>query len=151
SRQRAVCTAGAFHHRRPPGIGGPDRVHCSCGVSADPSQGRGAATAGGAGLRRKILWLVVSLMLGSCSLAAQTSSPASPALAQQMAPAQQTAPTQQTPPAPQTAPAQPASAPSQMPTIPGTQTPTQLPTTGALQRLTVQDAEALALKNNPQI
>ena len=27
----------------------------------------------------------------------------------------------------------------------------QLPTTGALHRLTVQDAEALAIKNNPQI
>ena len=38
-----------------------------------------------------------------------------------------------------------------MQTIPGTQTPAQLPTTGTLQRLTVQDAEALALKNNPQI
>ena len=35
----------------------------------------------------------------------------------------------------------------------GTQTPpaSQLPTSGTLQRLTVQDAEALALKNNPQI
>ena len=38
-----------------------------------------------------------------------------------------------------------------MQTIPGTQAPAQLPTTGMLQRLTVQDAEALALKNNPQI
>ncbi|MGA3317723.1 MAG: TolC family protein [Candidatus Korobacteraceae bacterium] len=99
-------------------------------------------------MRRKILWLVVSLMLGSCSLAAQTSSPASPATA----PAQQTAPTQRTPPAQPAVPAVPASAPPpQMQTIPGTQTPAQLPTTGALQRLTVQDAEALALKNNPQI
>jgi outer membrane protein len=31
------------------------------------------------------------------------------------------------------------------------QPPPQIPTTGAVQRLTVQDAEALALKNNPQI
>ncbi len=38
-----------------------------------------------------------------------------------------------------------------MQTIPGTQTPAQLPTTGTRRRLTVQDAEALALKNNPQI
>ena len=36
-----------------------------------------------------------------------------------------------------------------MQTIPGTRP--QLPTGGAPQRLTVQDAEALALKNNPQI
>jgi outer membrane protein len=38
-----------------------------------------------------------------------------------------------------------------MQTIPGTQTPAQLPTTGTRRRLTVQDAENLALKNNPQI
>ena len=31
------------------------------------------------------------------------------------------------------------------------QVPAQLPATGAQVRLTVQDAEALALKNNPQI
>jgi len=92
-------------------------------------------------LRPKILWLIVSLMLGSCSLAAQTSSPASPA----------TAPAPQTAPGQPAAPAAPTSAPSPMPTIPGTQTPAQLPTSGARQRLTVQDAEALALKNNPQI
>ena len=92
-------------------------------------------------MRRKILWMVVSLMLGRCSLEAQTGSSAPGA-----------------PPAPQTPPAQPAalavpaSAPlPQMQTIPGTRVPAQLPTTGALQRLTVQDAEALALKNNPQI
>ena len=92
-------------------------------------------------MRPKILWLIVSLMLGSCSLAAQTSSPASPA----------TAPAPQTAPGQPAAPAAPTSAPSPMPTIPGTQTPAQLPTSGARQRLTVQDAEALALKNNPQI
>ena len=38
-----------------------------------------------------------------------------------------------------------------MPPAPTAPAPPQLPTTGALQRLTVQDAEALALKNNPQI
>ena len=93
-------------------------------------------------MRRKMLWLVVSLMLGSCCLAAQTSSLAAPA----------PAPTQQTAPAPPAAPAVPAPASSpQMQTVPGTREPAQLPTTGALQRLTVQDAEALALKNNPQI
>ena len=87
-------------------------------------------------MRRKILWLVVSLMLGSCSLAAQTSSPAP----------------EGRPPVSPAAPVAPASAPPpQMQTIPGTQTPAQLPTSGALRRLTVQDAEALALKNNPQI
>jgi len=54
--------------------------------------------------------------------------------------AQTTNPTAQYPQAPST-PATPA----QTPPAP------QLPTSGALQRLTVQDAEALALKNNPQI
>ena len=71
-------------------------------------------------MRRTVLWLVVSAMLGSFSLAAQTSSSANVAT-------QQAAPT--------------ASASS----------PPQLPAGGAPQRLTVQDAEALALKNNPQI
>ncbi|HZL70538.1 MAG TPA: TolC family protein [Candidatus Limnocylindrales bacterium] len=83
-------------------------------------------------MRRKILWLVVFLMPGSFYVAAQTTSPT----AGMPAPAQ---------------PAASASAPSQMQTIPGTQTPAQLPTSGALLRLTVQGAEALALKNNPQI
>ncbi len=36
-------------------------------------------------------------------------------------------------------------------TYPGTPVPPQLPSAGTLRRLTVQDAEALALKNNPQI
>ena len=96
--------------------------------SADSPQRRAAAI-GGAGLRRKILQLVVSAMLGSFPLAAQTSSSANVA-------------TQQA------APAAPGSSPPQMQTIPA---PPQLPTGGAPQRLTVQDAEALALKNNPQI
>ena len=47
-----------------------------------------------------------------------------------------------------TYPAQ-APSPAQSPQ-PGQVTP-QLPTTGALQRLTVQDAETLALRNNPQV
>jgi outer membrane protein len=86
-------------------------------------------------LRRKVLWLVVFLMLGNFYVAAQTTSfaPEAPA------------------PAQQAAPAAPASASVEMQTISGTQTPAQLPTSGVTQRLTVQDAEALALKNNPQI
>ena len=98
-------------------------------------------------MRRKILSLVVLMMVGSFYVAAQTGSPTSPVTA----PAQQTAPTQEMPPAQPAAPAAPATVPPQMQAIPGTQAPAQLPTTGAMQRLTVQDAEALALKNNPQI
>ena len=86
-------------------------------------------------MRRKVLWLVAFVTLGNFSLAAQTSSPAPEAPA----------------PAQQAAPAAPASASVEMQTISGTQTPAQLPTSGVTQRLTVQDAEALALKNNPQI
>ena len=145
SRQRAVRSAGALHHRRPPGIGGADRVHCSCGLLADPSQGRGAAHRRRCRLETHDPLACCLLDARQLSLAAQSSSPMSPV------PEQQSAPTQQTPPAPQTAPAAPASSPPQMQTIPGTQAPAQLPTTGSLQRLTVQDAEALALKNNPQI
>ena len=86
-------------------------------------------------MRRKVLWLVAFVTLGNFSLAVQTSSPAAEAPA----------------PAQQAAPAAPASAPVEMQTISGTQTPAQLPTSGVTQRLTGQDAEALALKNNPQI
>jgi outer membrane protein len=56
----------------------------------------------------------------------------------------------QTPPAQS---AQPNQVPRQLP-MPESAPPRQvpaLPTTGALQRLTLQDAETLALKNNPQI
>jgi outer membrane protein len=75
-------------------------------------------------LRRRTLWLVIPVVLSSLSLAAQTASPKLP-----------------------------AGAPAQAETSsPQTQSlPAQLPATGAVQRLTVQDAEALALKNNPQI
>ncbi|HZL68832.1 MAG TPA: TolC family protein, partial [Candidatus Limnocylindrales bacterium] len=86
-------------------------------------------------MRRKVLWLVAFVTLGNFSLAAQTTSPTLDTLA----------------PAQQAAPAAPASASVEMQTISGTQTPAQLPTSGVTQRLTVQDAEALALKNNPQI
>jgi outer membrane protein len=48
-----------------------------------------------------------------------------------------------------------AAAQTSTPTAPqnqaSTQAPPQIPASGTLQRLTVQDAEALALKNNPQI
>ena len=73
-------------------------------------------------MSKKVLLFGVVLTLAT-SLSAQTSSPAV-----------------------QYPPASPASAaPGQNPPAP------QIPTAGALQRLTVQDAEALALKNNPQI
>ncbi len=85
-------------------------------------------------MRRKILRLVITYSMSALSLAAQNSSPSS---------------------APATAPAAPpqsvtAPAPTQSQT-PAAQPQAQLPTAGALQRLTLQDAEALALKNNPQI
>ncbi|MDR3746841.1 MAG: TolC family protein [Acidobacteriota bacterium] len=89
-------------------------------------------------MRRKIFWLVIFLVLGSFVLAAQNSSSAPGTIA----PATPTAP-QQTGAAQQTAPAPPV--------VPATPPPQKLPTSGALQRLTVQDAEALALKSNPQI
>ncbi len=97
-------------------------------------------------MKRTVLWLVTYLALSICSVEAQTSSP-TPATT----PPPRTAPPQQTAGAPQASPASPATPPPQMSTVSDTQTPAQLPTTGALQRLTVQDAEALALKNNPQI
>jgi len=55
-----------------------------------------------------------------------------------------------TPPSP--APAQlPKATLGQTPATNAGQAPVQLPPTGPTQRLTVQEAEALALKNNPQI
>lgn len=54
-----------------------------------------------------------------------------------------------TPPLPQTYPAQ--TLPGQAPAAPLPQMPTAAPPGQPVQRLTVQDAEALALKNNPQI
>ena len=91
-------------------------------------------------MRRAILWLVVSVVLGSFPLAAQTNAAPSATAPQQSV----TAPAQ-TQSEPQTLPA------PQMPPAPMAPSPPQLPTTGAVRRLTVQDAEALALKNNPQI
>jgi outer membrane protein len=73
-------------------------------------------------------------MLDGCFLLAQTGSPASGA-AQVQRPV----------------PAAPAASQSQTQTIPAPPAPPQLPVSGAVHRLTVQEAEALALKNNPQI
>ena len=110
-------------------------------------------------MRRRALRLVIPVMLGSLSLAAQTTSPGLPT----GIPAQ----TETSPPLPQaqTAPRPAATTPVQNVTSPQTQSlpapsgpsaavpqpPPQIPATGAVQRLTVQDAEALGLKNNPQI
>ena len=89
-------------------------------------------------MRRKILRLVIPALVSSAFLAAQDTQPAQPATA----PAQVvTTPPQST--EPQTQPPLP-------PTMTMPQGP-QLPATGPVHRLTVQDAEALAIKNNPQI
>jgi len=88
-------------------------------------------------LRPKVLRLVWPAVLASLPLVAQTASPAPP-------------PTSTTLPlaSPNQTQSPPAS-PSQS-AMPG-QTPAQVPTASLPQRLTVQDAEVLALKNNPQI
>jgi outer membrane protein len=91
-------------------------------------------------LRRAILRLVISVVLSGISVAAQTNS-APPAAAPQQS---VTAPAQ-TQSEPQTLPA------PQMPPAPTAPSPPRLPTTGAVRRLTVEDAEVLAIKNNPQI
>jgi len=88
-------------------------------------------------LRRRIPWLVIPVALSSLALVAQSTSARPPTTV----PAQ----TETSPPPPQALPA-PSGPSAALP-----QPPPQLPTTGAVQRLTVQDAEALALKNNPQI
>ena len=87
-------------------------------------------------MRRQILRVALQVVLAIAPLAAQTVSQ----------------PPQAATPYPQagTSPAQPPSAAPNQTSQPA-QVPAQLPTTGARQRLTVQDAETLALKNNPQI
>ncbi len=98
-------------------------------------------------MRRKILWLVIAVALSSLSLVAQAASTAPSTNAPQTGTTTtQSGATQAPPGSPQAVPAQPA---PQSPAPPQPQA--QLPATGAAQRLTVQDAEALALKNNPQI
>lgn len=113
-------------------------------------------------LTTKAVWLASALLLSCLTLAAQA--PAPPA---NTTPQSQTipAPAAQAPPA--TAPAQTLTTPAQTPTTeqegfeqrPQPQVPPPpalppaptLPTTGPLRKLTLPDAEALALKNNPQI
>ena len=88
-------------------------------------------------MRHRTFWLVISVALSSLSLAAQTASPDLPT----SVPAQ----TEASPPQAQSLPA-PSEPSAAMP-----QSLSQIPTTGAVRRLTVLDAEMLALKNNPQI
>ncbi len=82
-------------------------------------------------MRRTILSLVIAVLAIAGSLTAQTESTA-----------------------PATAPQQTVTTPAQVQTgtqsVPQTALP-QLPANGPVQRLTLQDAEALAIKNNPQI
>ena len=86
-------------------------------------------------MRRNMLQLVIAYSLSALSLAAQNT-PSSPVPAPEPAGhAQSTGTT-------------PAATQKQAPSV---QTQLQVPAAGAQQRLTLQDAEALALKNNPQI
>jgi outer membrane protein len=94
-------------------------------------QRRAATQTGGASLRRKVLQLLIAVACGALPMAAQSTS-AVPAA---------TAPTPSA-----TSPVQTT---SRVP--PPTPDSIQLPTTGVPKRLMVLDAEALALKNNPQI
>ncbi len=145
--QRAVRSAGARHHRRPAGVGGGDGVHRARGLPAGSSQGRA-----GGGMKRAILSFAIAVGLSAIPLVAQVSSPAP-------FPNSPQAGTQQTPPAQQPASPPPVYPPTSPNAVPGTtpaqnppqQPAPQLPASGAVMRLTVQDAEALALKNNPQI
>jgi len=90
-------------------------------------------------VRRKLPWLVIATGLTALPLVGQTTAaPATTAPAQNVtSPAAAQAP--QTLPQPQVPP------PPSLPAAP------QLPTTGPLQKLTIQDAENLAIKHNPQI
>ncbi len=90
-------------------------------------------------MRRTILWLVVSFSLYGTMLAAQQdSAPPGAASPSVSTPTQEDQQFQQLP------------LPKMPPTLPGT-APAQLPASGPMRRLTVQDAEELAIKNNPQI
>ena len=100
-------------------------------------------------MRWKIVQLIAAVVLANFSLAAQTTPQQAAPVPGQNADPQPAAPPDQTltnqqegfeqrpqPPAPQ-----PISLPGQL----------QLNTTGPLHRLTIQEAEELAIKNNPQI
>ena len=85
-------------------------------------------------MRRKTLWLVIAItLLGAAAFAQDGSAPVTPGSAPQQAPSAAGQPQQQTQTAPTNA------------------SPAQLPTSGAAQKLTLPEAEALAIKNNPQI
>ena len=90
-------------------------------------------------MKRSILWPVIAVNLLTMVSAAQTATSSSGASTQAIATPELSRQQPQTLPAPQVVPA---------PTAPTAPT---LPTTGSRQRLTLQDAEALALKNNPQV
>jgi len=105
-------------------------------------------------LAAKRLWVGSTVVLGCLTLAAQTPAPATPMPQSQRTPAT----AQQTPAA--TAPAQTLTTEQegfeqrpqpQVPPPPVLPAAPQLPTAGPLRKLTLADAEALALKNNPQI
>jgi len=123
-------------------------------------------------LSRKILRLVTALLTTSFPLAAQTQTPTAPVPGQNVTfPGAQQAPSPAMPGQtfPPTSPAGQQStlpnapspgAESQEPlNLPQPQVPPpimlppapQVPTTGSLQKLTLEDAEKLAIKNNPQI
>jgi outer membrane protein len=80
-------------------------------------------------LKSRVLRVVLCVVIASCAVAAQTPPASAPGQTMNY-PAQSPPPTQSARPP---------------------QVKTQLPTSGAPQRLTVQDAEALALRNNPQV
>ncbi len=90
-------------------------------------------------MRRSILWLVISFLLCGTMLTAQENSTppaaASPSVASPAQDDQQF---------------QPLPLPKMPSALPGAG-PAQLPGNGPVRRLTVQDAEELAIKNNPQI
>jgi outer membrane protein len=101
-------------------------------------------------LRRKILWLVIAVLVTTVFSSGQTTSPASPTT---------TTPQSRTPQNPLAAAQPPVASQPSSPTTQiqppqstsSGQAQVQLPTAGPQQRLTLPDAEALALKNNPQI
>lgn len=118
-----------------------------------------------------MLWLVTVALTFGVPLAAQTEPPAPATVpgqnvtfpgAQPTAPPQNTTPAVTQQPAPATTPGGTATSPAesqetqyppqpQLPPPPTLPPGPQVPTTGPLQKLTVQDAENLAIKNNPQI
>lgn len=119
-------------------------------------------------MRRKTLWLVTAVLTYNFSLAAQTGNPPPattpvpganvtfPGGQQTTAPAQNTGQQPATPAQTATPPAdvtqEPLNLPQPQVPPPITLPPgPQVPTTGPLQKLTIQGAENLAIKNNPQI